>query len=145
MQGHNAEYLEQLYAQYAHDPEALDETWQEFFKAMGDDEISIKKDAEGPSWGRRDWPPRVNDDLTAALDGQWIQSEDTQQIVKKISQGLMLKIAPKNVLNFFVIIEKITNTAPQMAIIVKPLVRKPNAIHTEHFIKSSLFSFSQKR
>ena len=86
MQGHNAEYLEQLYAQYAHDPEALDATWQEFFKAMGDDEVSIKKDAEGPSWGRRDWPPRVNDDLIAALDGQWVQSEDTQQIVEKISQ-----------------------------------------------------------
>ena len=43
MQGHNAEYLEQLYAQYAQDPKALDETWQEFFKAMGDDEVSIKK------------------------------------------------------------------------------------------------------
>ena len=57
----------------------------------------------------------------------------------------MLKIAPKNVLNFFVIIEKITNTAPQMAIIVKPLVRKPNPIQTEHLINSSLFSFSQKR
>ena len=68
MQGHNAEYLEQLYAQYAHDPDALDETWQEFFKAMGDDEVSIKKDAAGPSWGRRDWPPKVNDDLIAALD-----------------------------------------------------------------------------
>ena len=49
----------------------------------------------------------------------------------------MLKIAPKNVLNFFVIIEKITNTAPQMAIIVKPLVRKPNPIQTEHLINSS--------
>ena len=57
----------------------------------------------------------------------------------------MLKIAPKNVLNFFVIIEKIINTAPQMAIIVKPLVRKPNPIQTEHLINYSLFSFSQKR
>ena len=85
MQGHNAEYLEQLYAQYAHDPKALDETWQEFFKAMGDDEVSIKKDAAGPSWGRRDWPPTLNDDLTAALDGQWVQGEKTQQIVEKIS------------------------------------------------------------
>ena len=56
----------------------------------------------------------------------------------------MLKIAPKNVLIFFVIIEKITNTAPQMAIIVQPLVRKPNPIQTEHLINSSLFSFSQK-
>ena len=85
MQGHNAEYLEQLYAQYAHDPKALDETWQEFFKAMGDDEVSIKKDAAGPSWGRRDWPPTLNDDLTAALDGQWVQGEKTQQIIEKIS------------------------------------------------------------
>ena len=68
MQGHNAEYLEQLYAQYAQDPKALDETWQNFFEAMGDDEVSIKREAEGPSWGRRDWPPTLNDDL--ALDGE---------------------------------------------------------------------------
>ena len=86
MQGHNAEYLEHLYAQYAQDPLALDETWQEFFKSMGDDEVSIKKDAEGPSWGRRDWPPEPNDDLTAALDGQWTESEKTNKIAKKISQ-----------------------------------------------------------
>ena len=85
MQGHNAEYLEQLYAQYARDPKALDETWQEFFKAMGDDEVSIKKDAAGPSWGRRDWPPTSNDDLTAALDGQWVKNEETEHIVEKIS------------------------------------------------------------
>ena len=35
MQGHNAEYLEQLYAQYANDPKALDETWQEFSRLWG--------------------------------------------------------------------------------------------------------------
>ena len=28
MQGHNAEYLEQLYAQYANDPNAVDAAWQ---------------------------------------------------------------------------------------------------------------------
>ena len=83
MQGHNAEYLEQLYAQYARDPKALDETWQEFFKAMGDDEVSIKKDAAGPSWGRRDWPPTSNDDLTAALDGQWVKNEETEHVFYK--------------------------------------------------------------
>ena len=38
----------------------------------------------------------------------------------------MSKIAPKNVLNLLAIIEKIKKTAPQIAIIVKPLVRKPN-------------------
>ena len=32
MQGHNAEYLEQLYARYANDPNAVDAAWQEFFR-----------------------------------------------------------------------------------------------------------------
>ena len=31
MQGHNAEYLEQLYARYASDPDAVDEAWRRFF------------------------------------------------------------------------------------------------------------------
>ncbi|MEO1253243.1 MAG: 2-oxoglutarate dehydrogenase E1 component, partial [Pseudomonadota bacterium] len=30
-----------------------------------------KREAEGPSWARTDWPPQPNDELTAALDGQW--------------------------------------------------------------------------
>jgi len=71
MQGHNAEYLEQLYARYANDPGAVDEAWAEFFRQMGDDEVSVKQEAAGPSWARTDWPPQPNDDLTAALDGQW--------------------------------------------------------------------------
>ena len=57
MQGHNAEYLEQMYARYANEPNAVDEAWQSFFQQLGDDEISVKKEADGPSWARRDWPP----------------------------------------------------------------------------------------
>ncbi len=71
MQGHNAEYLEQLYAQYANDPNAVDEAWQAFFRAMGDDELSVKKEAQGASWARGDWPQQPNDDWTAALTGEW--------------------------------------------------------------------------
>lgn len=71
MQGHNAAYLEQMYARYANDPNAVDEAWQAFFRQLGDDDISVKKEATGPSWARTDWPPMPNDDLTAALDGQW--------------------------------------------------------------------------
>ena len=29
LQGHNAEYIEQLYARYANDPNAVDEAWQQ--------------------------------------------------------------------------------------------------------------------
>ena len=71
MQGHNAEYLEQMYARYANDPNAVDAAWQEFFKALGDEENSVKAEAAGPSWARSDWPPMPGDDLTVALTGEW--------------------------------------------------------------------------
>ena len=71
MQGHNAEYLEQMYARYANDPGAVDAAWAEFFAALGDAEMDVKAEAQGPSWARADWPPQPDDDLTAALDGQW--------------------------------------------------------------------------
>ena len=71
LQGHNAEYIEQLYARYAEDPSAVDAAWAEFFKQLGDDGADAKAEAAGPSWARGDWPPAPTDELTAALDGQW--------------------------------------------------------------------------
>ncbi|MCW9043269.1 MAG: 2-oxoglutarate dehydrogenase E1 component [Pseudopelagicola sp.] len=71
MQGHNAEYLEQMYARYASDPNAVDEVWRDFFRQLGDDDMSVKREAEGPSWQRADWPPQPSDDMTAALTGEW--------------------------------------------------------------------------
>jgi 2-oxoglutarate dehydrogenase E1 component len=71
MQGHNAEYLEQLQARWASDPASVDEAWADFFRQLGDSEMDAKKEAAGPSWARADWPPAPSDDLTAALDGQW--------------------------------------------------------------------------
>ncbi|MDJ0630638.1 MAG: 2-oxoglutarate dehydrogenase E1 component [Rhodobacter sp.] len=82
MQGHNAAYLEQLYARYANDPNAVDEAWQQFFRQMGDDEVSVKQEAAGPSWARADWPPQPADELTAALDGQW--AKEPEAAAKKI-------------------------------------------------------------
>ncbi len=73
MQGHNAEYLEQLYAQYTKDPGAVDAAWVEFFRAMGDATSDVQREAEGPSWARTDWPPMPADDLTGALTGEWAE------------------------------------------------------------------------
>ena len=70
MQGHNAEYLEQLYARYANDPNAVDAAWQEFFRQMGDADLDVKKEAAGPSWARTDCPPIAIDELTCSLDGK---------------------------------------------------------------------------
>ncbi|MGJ8585334.1 MAG: 2-oxoglutarate dehydrogenase E1 component [Marinosulfonomonas sp.] len=71
LQGHNAEYVEQLHARYAQDPNAVDEAWQAFFRELGDSDSDATREAAGPSWARADWPQVPNDDLTAALDGQW--------------------------------------------------------------------------
>ena len=85
MQGHNAEYLEQLYAQYANDPAAVDAAWAEFFASLGDAELDVKKEAQGPSWARSDWPPQPDDELTAALDGMWPAPAEAQGAGKKIA------------------------------------------------------------
>ena len=71
MQGHNAEYLEQMYARYAADPSAVDDAWADFFSQLGDAEMDVQKEASGPSWARKDWPPEPQDDLTSALTGEW--------------------------------------------------------------------------
>jgi 2-oxoglutarate dehydrogenase E1 component len=84
MQGHNAEYLEQMYARYANDPNAVDDAWQAFFKAMGDDDVSVKREAAGPSWARTDWPPMPGDDLTQALTGEWAAPAEVKGAGDKI-------------------------------------------------------------
>ncbi|WP_281953776.1 2-oxoglutarate dehydrogenase E1 component [Pseudophaeobacter arcticus] len=86
MQGHNAEYLEQLYAQYATDPNAVDAAWGEFFRQMGDADLDVKAEAAGPSWARADWPPMPTDDLTAALTGEWPAPVETKAAGKKIAE-----------------------------------------------------------
>ena len=58
-------------ARYATDPNAVDESWQDFFRQLGDAERDVKAEASGPSWARGDWPPAPNDDLTGALTGEW--------------------------------------------------------------------------
>ncbi|WP_135506626.1 2-oxoglutarate dehydrogenase E1 component [Roseovarius aestuariivivens] len=88
MQGHNAEYLEQLYARYANDPNAVDEAWQAFFRELGDGETDVKKEAAGPSWARSDWPPQPDDDLTGALTGDYPAEAKavTEKIAKKAQE-----------------------------------------------------------
>ena len=95
LQGHNAEYIEQLYARYANDPNAVDDAWQAFFKELGDSEIDAKREAEGPSWARRDWPPVPNDDVTAAMDGQWAEAPAPD--AKKAEKAIREKAAETGV------------------------------------------------
>ena len=85
LQGHNAEYIEQLYAKFANDPNAVDAAWQAFFKEMDDSATDVQAKASGPSWARTDWPPVPNDDLTHALDGQWPPEAEPAKAAEKIA------------------------------------------------------------
>ncbi|WBU52293.1 2-oxoglutarate dehydrogenase E1 component [Paracoccus sp. SCSIO 75233] len=89
LQGHNAEYVEQLYGQWARDPKAVDAAWDRYFAALGDDARDAVAEAEGPSWKRSDWPPVENGDLTAALTGEWPMAS------KQEATAAMEKIAAK--------------------------------------------------
>jgi 2-oxoglutarate dehydrogenase E1 component len=71
--GSNAPYIEDLYARYEADPQAVDAEWQSFFQSLKDNAADVEKNARGPSWGRPDWPPLPGGDLIAALDGNWAE------------------------------------------------------------------------
>ena len=75
LQGTNATYIDDLYARYEQDPASVDAEWQEFFKSLKDTPADVQKNAEGPSWGRDNWPLTPRDDLTSALDGNWATVE----------------------------------------------------------------------
>jgi 2-oxoglutarate dehydrogenase E1 component len=75
--GGNAAYIDDLYARYEIDPKAVDTEWQAFFQSLKDDAGDVAKNAQGPSWGRPDWPPLERSDLVAALDGDWAEASQT--------------------------------------------------------------------
>ena len=86
LQGHNAQYLEKLYADFAENPETVDKTWQDFFRSLGDSELEITQKVQSPSWLRNDWPPTPNDELTTALDGTWGATTETKDLTEKLSR-----------------------------------------------------------
>src|SRR3981081_2284896 len=75
LQGANGTYIDELYARYEKDSASVDPEWQDFFKSLKDPPGDIVKNAEGPSWGRDNWPLSPRDELTSALDGNWTEVE----------------------------------------------------------------------
>jgi 2-oxoglutarate dehydrogenase E1 component len=96
LQGTNAAYIDDLYARYEQDAGSVDTEWQEFFKSLKDTPDDVRKNAEGASWGRDNWPLAPGDDLTSALDGNWAQIEKavgTKLAAKAQAKGAELSAA----------------------------------------------------
>ena len=69
LSGANAGYLDALYARYLADPEAVGPDWRAYFETLAEG-----APPKGPTWARRDWPPVVNGEITAAFDSYWSEA-----------------------------------------------------------------------
>lgn len=99
LQGTNATYIDDLYARYEQDPASVDTDWQEFFKSLKDTPADVQKNANGASWGRDNWPMTPRDDLTSALDGNWVTVEKTigaKVAAKAQAKGVEISAADVN-------------------------------------------------
>src|SRR5438105_566324 len=99
LQGTNATYIDDLYARYEQDPASVDTDWQEFFKSLKATPADVQKNAEGASWGRDNWPLTPRDELTSALDGNWVTVEKavgTKLAAKAQARGAELSAADIN-------------------------------------------------
>jgi len=70
-------------------PTRSDPEWQEFFKSLKDQPADVQKNADGPSWSRDNWPLAPRDDLTSALDSNWVEVE------KAVGAKLAAKVQAK--------------------------------------------------
>jgi 2-oxoglutarate dehydrogenase E1 component len=73
--GGNAAYVEDLYARYEADPNAVDAEWQSFFRSLKDNADDVRKIARGPSWKQPNWPQPARGELISALVGDWGEAE----------------------------------------------------------------------
>ena len=84
LSGVSSVWLDALYADYRTDPGSVPVEWRHYFERLGEEASADDARAvvSGPSWQRADWPPRVNGEATALLDGDWSALEAT--LAKKI-------------------------------------------------------------
>ncbi len=94
LDGANADYIDQLAAKHAADPASVDAAWADFFQSLGETEVDTKRQAQGPSWARADWPTAPVDDLTAALTGEWPVMPDAKGAAKKIADKAATAAVP---------------------------------------------------
>lgn len=69
--GGNADYIDQLYAEYEKNPANVDPQWRAFFETFQDNKEDVLKNANGATWQRDHWPLKANGELVSALDGDW--------------------------------------------------------------------------
>ncbi|WP_273719682.1 MULTISPECIES: 2-oxoglutarate dehydrogenase E1 component [unclassified Bartonella] len=91
--GGNADYIDQLYAEYEKDPNSVDSQWRTFFENLHDKKEDVLKNAEGATWQRDHWPLKANGELVSALDGDWSVLE--KHVGNKLKEKAATGATPK--------------------------------------------------
>jgi 2-oxoglutarate dehydrogenase E1 component len=68
--GGNAEFVEDLHARWAADPNSVEPSWRTFFASLADDAAAIRQAGEPPAWTPAPLPSERPDWLSA-IDGLW--------------------------------------------------------------------------
>jgi len=68
--GGNADFVEELYAKWASDPNSVESSWAAFFGSLRENADEVKKAAAPPAWTRKA-APEARPDWLSALDGLW--------------------------------------------------------------------------
>ena len=91
LSGANAEFIAELYGRYLENPEAVDESWQDFFAEFGDDPQALRAERAGPPWAKP--LPRLNGEIAptpAAKAAPPASSEATQEAATASIRALQL-------------------------------------------------------
>jgi len=68
--GGNAAFVEDLYAKWSSDPNAVEGSWRAFFASLHDSASDVKRAAAEPAWTKAG-PPAARPDWLSAIDGLW--------------------------------------------------------------------------
>jgi len=82
--GGNAAFVEDLYARWAADPNAVEPSWRAFFASLHEQTEAVKRAAEKPAWTPKE-PPAARPDWLSALDGMWpaVEAKLVAKIVER--------------------------------------------------------------
>ncbi|MDF2900751.1 MAG: sucA [Phenylobacterium sp.] len=92
--GGNAAFVEDLYAKWAADPNAVDASWRAFFSSLQDRTDEVKAAAGKRAWTKAG-PPAARPDWLSAIDGLWPAVE--AKVGAKVAERAAPAASPESV------------------------------------------------
>ena len=85
LSGANAQYVAELYARFTENPKTVDQTWQDYFTALDDEEREILVDLTGASWAPSDTGVVGQFSSSGLLEAEAGPQSEQAQVAQNIS------------------------------------------------------------